>query len=59
MSAGKLAKPVSLFVLSKSGMLVDWAKRAVIAHVYEGSPALAESLQTKEQEKLLWDHVVK
>ena len=57
-SAGKLAKPVYLFALSKSGMLVDWVKRAVIAHVYEGSPALAESLQTMEQEKMLWEHVV-
>ena len=54
-SAGKLAKPVFLFALSgKGGKLAPRVKCAVIALVHEESPALAEFLQTKEQEGALW-----
>ena len=58
-SAGKLAKPVFLFALgTKGGKTAPWMKRAVIAHVHEESPALADSLQTKEQEEALWQQLV-
>ena len=55
-SAGKA---VYVYALSRSAELVVWVKRAVIADVYEASPALAASLQTQKQERALWKHVVK
>ena len=50
---------VWLYTKSKGGNLLGWVRRAIIADVYEESPALAESLQTKEQEEALWKHLVK
>ena len=44
---------VWLYAKSKGGNLLGWVRRAIIADVYEESPALAESLQTKEQEEAL------